>query len=555
MEALVAREPAAGAAGGGARPRSRAPRPRRAAVRTRSRRASTPSARCSSIRPEAGCCVLFSSHQLDLVEDLCERGDDHRPRPPGGLGDGRRAGHQRRPATAWSASTGDRMPGWAERLPGVTVSEVVGGAVRLALTDCRRQRRRAPGRHGGRPGHGVLLRAPPALRGVPGGAGVKFLYVILVGGAPRGLRIAFGAGASAGGGRRRQRRRRRRARRHAHDCAGWAARASPSRTGSACVEDCARRRRARWPVGRSASASADASSGSAPSSCWSVVGAAVVIPHAQQERQRADTTDGRRGRDSVVGRREFVRGGLEESNNDRVTLRPRGTVATAKSRAPIRRIDSRHRRRDRILLDQPAHARRTRRLTRGSSSGGRVSRRADGLPEGRSDAGASGHGHQLQARPCRTLDRGLEEHAPTATSIIGIVLLFFMLTQYCTWILIGVMQEKSSRVVEVLLAMVRPIQLLGGKVLGIGLVALGQATLLVGFALVARGCSRLRPAARAPPRWCLLPSCCGWSSGTPSTAGCTPPPARRPNARTRSRRSPCRSASRSSSATSTRSPW
>jgi ABC-2 type transport system permease protein len=64
------------------------------------------------------------------------------------------------------------------------------------------------------------------------------------------------------------------------------------------------------------------------------------------------------------------------------------------------------------------------------------------------------------------------------------VLLFFMLTQYNTWILIGVMQEKSSRVVEVLLAMVRPLQLLGGKVLGIGLVALGQAALVVGFAFI-----------------------------------------------------------------------
>jgi ABC-2 type transport system permease protein len=71
-----------------------------------------------------------------------------------------------------------------------------------------------------------------------------------------------------------------------------------------------------------------------------------------------------------------------------------------------------------------------------------------------------------------------------ATSIIGLVLLFFMLQQYNTWILIGVMQEKSSRVVEVLLAAVRPIQLLGGKVLGIGLVALGQATVIVGFALI-----------------------------------------------------------------------
>jgi ABC-2 type transport system permease protein len=74
--------------------------------------------------------------------------------------------------------------------------------------------------------------------------------------------------------------------------------------------------------------------------------------------------------------------------------------------------------------------------------------------------------------------------ATKTTSVIGLVLLFFMLTQYCTWILIGVMQEKSSRVVEVLLATLRPIQLLGGKVLGIGLVALGQASLILGFAFI-----------------------------------------------------------------------
>ncbi len=85
--------------------------------------------------------------------------------------------------------------------------------------------------------------------------------------------------------------------------------------------------------------------------------------------------------------------------------------------------------------------------------------------------------------PVTTLQPGTK--VPTrGASVIGLVLLFAMLTQYNTWILIGVMQEKASRVVEVLLATVRPIQLLGGKVLGIGLVALGQATLIVGFALV-----------------------------------------------------------------------
>jgi ABC-2 type transport system permease protein len=85
--------------------------------------------------------------------------------------------------------------------------------------------------------------------------------------------------------------------------------------------------------------------------------------------------------------------------------------------------------------------------------------------------------------PVHTLKAGSKSTA-NGTSVFGVILLFVMLSQYDTWILIGVMQEKSSRVVEVLLATVRPIQLLGGKVLGIGLVALGQATVIVGFALI-----------------------------------------------------------------------
>ncbi|HLX89376.1 MAG TPA: ABC transporter permease [Acidimicrobiales bacterium] len=69
------------------------------------------------------------------------------------------------------------------------------------------------------------------------------------------------------------------------------------------------------------------------------------------------------------------------------------------------------------------------------------------------------------------------------TSVIGVILVFIMLTQYLTWTLTGVMEEKASRVVEVLLATVRPIELLAGKVLGIGLVAMGQAVLVLGFAV------------------------------------------------------------------------
>ena len=70
-----------------------------------------------------------------------------------------------------------------------------------------------------------------------------------------------------------------------------------------------------------------------------------------------------------------------------------------------------------------------------------------------------------------------------ATSIVGLVLVVLMLTQYNAWTLTGVLEEKSSRVVEVLLAAIRPGQLLAGKVLGIGIAAFVQAGLAVVVAL------------------------------------------------------------------------
>ena len=69
------------------------------------------------------------------------------------------------------------------------------------------------------------------------------------------------------------------------------------------------------------------------------------------------------------------------------------------------------------------------------------------------------------------------------TAIYGLILTYVLLSQYGGWILMGVVEEKSSRVVEVLLSTLRPRVLLTGKVIGIGLVALVQAVLVVGVAL------------------------------------------------------------------------
>jgi ABC-2 type transport system ATP-binding protein len=82
----------------------------------------------------SGCCVLFSSHQLDQVEDLCESVTiiDHGRLVVSGRVDDLAASGPRRLVVRVE---GDRDASWADRIPGVTVSEVAGGEVRLVLDD------------------------------------------------------------------------------------------------------------------------------------------------------------------------------------------------------------------------------------------------------------------------------------------------------------------------------------------------------------------------------------------------------------------------------------
>jgi ABC-2 type transport system permease protein len=67
---------------------------------------------------------------------------------------------------------------------------------------------------------------------------------------------------------------------------------------------------------------------------------------------------------------------------------------------------------------------------------------------------------------------------------------------YGTWILTGVTEEKSNRVVEVLLSSIRPWQILGGKILGIGTLAMAQ---LLGTLVIAVVALRTTGAFDLPP--------------------------------------------------------
>jgi ABC-2 type transport system permease protein len=84
-----------------------------------------------------------------------------------------------------------------------------------------------------------------------------------------------------------------------------------------------------------------------------------------------------------------------------------------------------------------------------------------------------------QPLPVRSLEP-TDENATAKKNIatIAVFLLYGQIIGYCMGVASGVVEEKATRVVEVLLATVRPVQLLAGKVIGIGAVGLLQLLLI-----------------------------------------------------------------------------
>jgi ABC-2 type transport system permease protein len=83
----------------------------------------------------------------------------------------------------------------------------------------------------------------------------------------------------------------------------------------------------------------------------------------------------------------------------------------------------------------------------------------------------------LQPKPAATQDR-----------VVGLgvaILLFFALGIYGSQVAQGVVEEKATRIMEILLATVPPSRLLAGKVIGIGLVALLQLGIVAAATLAA----------------------------------------------------------------------
>jgi ABC-2 type transport system permease protein len=99
-----------------------------------------------------------------------------------------------------------------------------------------------------------------------------------------------------------------------------------------------------------------------------------------------------------------------------------------------------------------------------------------------------------------------DQEAREAIAFVSFIVLLMMLMVYGSAVAEGVAQEKGTRVMELLVCRARPRDLLAGKVLGIGLVGLGQMLLALAagaVAIVALDTVEVPAAVPATLAWCV----------------------------------------------------
>jgi ABC-2 type transport system permease protein len=80
--------------------------------------------------------------------------------------------------------------------------------------------------------------------------------------------------------------------------------------------------------------------------------------------------------------------------------------------------------------------------------------------------------------------KAANEGTATAIGYISGFLIYFILLVYGSQVMMGVMEEKTNRIAEIIISSVKPFQLMMGKIIGIGLVALTQFLLWIAFMLI-----------------------------------------------------------------------
>ena len=378
-------------------------------------------------RAAAGATVLFSSHQLDLVQDICEAvAIIHRGRlvAQGRLADLREAASR----VSRCASPGTRRAGGRPGSPPRRESQTSPRAPCPWRSHPARTPSRCSTGRGGRPGGALRLRGPAPLGGVP-----------------RGRRRRRGRGGPGGAGGTGSGRQRRRASMNSWLGTVWLIAGRELRQG-------ARAKSFRIVTMLLVAA----------------VAAAMLIPAALHDHQNSTPKVG------IVG------AGPAAVLTIRTAARITGTAAQPVTFASLGEAEA-------ALRDGNGGGRagaRTRGAdprtpyagipTSGSSLEGALA-----LAGGLIDSGGRDGAHAFTQPPIRGLAPPLTGLSVRLTGLAVSIVIYMIIVIYGVRITIGVSEEKSSRVVEVLLAAVRPSQLLLGKVLGLGLLALGQALAIV----------------------------------------------------------------------------
>ena len=96
----------------------------------------------------------------------------------------------------------------------------------------------------------------------------------------------------------------------------------------------------------------------------------------------------------------------------------------------------------------------------------------------------------FSVKTIRKTDDGDKESDATFTALIGLFLstfIYMFIMAYGSMIMNSVMEEKTNRIVEIIVSSVKPWQLMAGKIIGVGLVGLFQmaiwGTMIVGISL------------------------------------------------------------------------
>jgi ABC-2 type transport system permease protein len=212
-----------------------------------------------------------------------------------------------------------------------------------------------------------------------------------------------------------------------------------------------------------------------------IVAALIVLPHINEKPKTYDI--------GLVGHTDPAIRAAVTSLGPVVsaTVRIRDVTSVAAARAQLRHgaldvalVDGRN-----VVVDDPIDLSRVTGRVRLVAAVSEAAR----LQTAMTDAGlTSEQAAQVLRRPSlpiQALGKPKPAETDQATTVVGVIAIFIFFQTYGSWILVGVAEEKSSRIAEVLLAAVRPRHLVGGKILGIGLTGLAQAIVLAATAIVA----------------------------------------------------------------------